>query len=247
MTDRKRLFLITAVIIIMALGVWSIILDFSRFIDMDFSYDIHPSALLKRINVIIASVIAWTVGSDGLSRRDSLIMKAVFVFVCLGETFFAIGERINGVYMFAGCQILLTLRNSTGLLRKLSSTSRRQTRVLLLTGMIIFAIPVVVMILFKDLIYSYRSWTVIYTYGILLCISLWVGLSCGILGLLPPKNSYMVAVGMPCFFFCDILVGFDATLDVSFQWLTVNSLIWVFYIPALTLLALSSYRYKQKK
>lgn len=244
MTQNKKLYLKAAVIMILTFSVWFIILDFSRFVPLNLTYDIFPSAILKRINVIIASVIAWTVGSYGLSRRDSLIMKAAFVFVCLGEAFFAIEERITGVYMFAACQILLTIRNSTGLHCKLAHAGRRQVRTILLTGLVILTILAAISIPFGDLINSDRRLIIIYIYGILLSISLWAGLTCSTLELLPKNNSGMAAFGMFCFYCCDVLVGLDAALETGFPWLLANSFIWVFYIPALTMLALSCYRYE---
>ena len=89
MTKGKKLYLAIVVAIIVALGIWSIILDFSRFSSLNFEYDIYPSALLKRINVILAASIAWSAGRDRLSPRDSVMMKIIFLFICLAESAFA--------------------------------------------------------------------------------------------------------------------------------------------------------------
>jgi hypothetical protein len=81
-------------------------------------------------------------------------------------------------------------------------------------------------------------------YGIILSISLWAGLTSYILGLFPYKNSSMIAIGMLCFYFCDISVGLDGLLGSGTAWVFATSLTWIFYTPAITLLALSCYNYK---
>jgi len=97
--------------------------------------------------------------------------------------------------------------------------------------------------MFASLIKLCSAFIAAYLYGIVLSISLWAGLAANTLELLPKRNSVMVAVGMICFYCCDVLVGLDAVMEAGLPWLWANSLIWIFYIPALVLLALSCYRY----
>ncbi|MHB1392501.1 MAG: hypothetical protein ACYCYE_05345, partial [Clostridia bacterium] len=91
MTKGKKLYVSIILFVILTFCIWFVILDFGRFCTQNYSYDIYPSALLKRINVMLAAIIAWSVGTDGLSLRDGRIMKAAFIFMILGETAFAIG------------------------------------------------------------------------------------------------------------------------------------------------------------
>ncbi|HYF82974.1 MAG TPA: hypothetical protein VEB00_08110 [Clostridia bacterium] len=58
MTNVKKFYVSITLFIILALSIWFIILDFSRFYSQNYSYDIYPSALLKRINVLLAASIA---------------------------------------------------------------------------------------------------------------------------------------------------------------------------------------------
>lgn len=243
MAKGKKLYLILIIAIILVLGIWSAVLDFSRFKTLNFQYDIFPSAILKRINVLLAAAIAWSAGRDSLSRKDSRRMKGVFAFVCLGETFFAFGEREIGVGMFAICQTLLIIRNSTGLRVKLACASYEKKRKLYLTSLVIILILIMLSIVFKSLTKVDISSVTAFLYGIILSISLWAGLACSILNLLPKTNSVMASIGMICFYCCDVLVGLDAILPPGLPWLLANSFIWIFYIPALVLLSLSSYRY----
>lgn len=243
MIMRKKLYITVLVSIISALGIWFIILDFSRFISLDFSYDIYPSALLKRIDIILASIIAWTVGQDGLGKEDSRLIKWAFVFVCLGETAFIMGGRFVGIYLFAVCQILLIMRNSTGLFYKLSHGSYKQKKRLILSVAFVYLVFLVFLFLSGSFVGLNSTSLTAYLYGVVLSTSLLAGLACNILGLLPRRNAEMAAAGIVCFFCCDILVGLDAVLWKGLPWLLSNSFIWIFYIPALVLLALSCYRY----
>lgn len=229
--------------IITAFGIWSVILDFSRFSNLNLIYDVYPSGILKRINVVLASAIAWSVGKDGLSFNDSRLMESALLFACFGEAAFAVRQRVIGIIFFAVCQILLTIRHSTGLKVKISSVNQCQKKKLLLASIMFLLILIVITSIMHTTIQNSLSATAAFIYGIILSMSLWAGISCNILGLLPLINSRMAAVGMVCFFCCDILVGLDVVLEPGPLWLLANSFIWIFYIPALVLLALSSYRY----
>lgn len=243
MMVKKRAFITILVFVISALAAWFVILDLSRFTGLDYTYDIFPSGLLKRICVVLASLIVWSVGSDGIDYRDSLLMKAAFVFACLGETALFLGERAGGVWMFAICQSLLIMRHTRGLFDKLARAGHMQRIMLFFASSFVY-LMFFVFILFSR---SFIELTIIsltaYFYGVVLSTSLLSALACSILKLLPEKNAEMAAAGLICFFCCDILVGLDAVLWEGIPWLMANSFIWVFYIPALVLLALSAYRY----
>lgn len=242
-TKRKKLYLKIIVSAILFLGIWSIILDFSRFFSLSFNYDIFPSALLKRINVLLAALITWTVGKDRLSLADSRRMKAAFMFICIGEAAFVAAWRAAGICSFVVCQSLLIIRNSEGFMEKLKNASKKQKHKLVISGSVVLLICAALVVLFSSFNKDYSSIFIAFFYVLVLSTSLWAGLTSNILRLLPIKNSRMVSIGMIFFYCCDVLVGLDAVLEVGLLWLLANSLIWIFYIPALTLLALSSYRY----
>lgn len=243
MTKGKKLFISLILFVILALSIWFVILDFTRFFNQDYSYDVFPSAILKRINVVLAVSIAWSVGKDGLNPRDSRKMKAALFFAFFGETAFLFCERLLGICLFAVCQLLLIMRNSSGLLKGLGQANYKQKLKLLLPGLVIIFALVVLSCFGSYGKNAGSSIIIVYLYGFILSISLLAGLANHILRLLPDPNSKMAAVGMICFYCCDILVGFDAVLEIGLPWLLANSFIWFFYIPALVLLALSSYRY----
>lgn len=243
MSKTKKLYIRMLLCVIAALCIWFSILDFSRFAGMDYTYDIFPSAMLKRINIILAVLVVWAAGKDGLGAGDGLRMKGAFFFALLGEALFVMRFFMEGVLMFALCQALLTIRNGMGIRNGFKLAGAGQKLILAILGTVLLVI-LAVFTAITGVLGGYSAANVlVYSYGIILSISLWTAVAAAVLELLPKKNARMAACGMVCFFFCDICVGLDAFLPQGLPWLLANSFIWVFYIPALVLLALSCYRY----
>lgn len=59
----------------------------------------------------------------------------------------------------------------------------------------------------------------------------------------PRINALLIALGATCFFINDYLVEFNLSLAPSLGRATTLFLTWVFYAPAITLLALNGYRW----
>lgn len=242
MSTGKKLYLSVMISIITVLYICFIMIDFSRFNGLNYYSGFFTSAVLKRITVALAAVIAWTAGEDRLSSEDGNIMKAVFFVICSAESAFIFERFIIGMMLYGVCQSLLIMRNGRGLLNKLKCADNH-SRVCIKTIGLLIIIAIMITVTMTYRVFGINTLIIAaLIYGIVLSISLWTGLACKVLGLLPEKNSKMVAVGMFCFYCCDILVGLDAVMKVSFAWLIVNSFIWVFFTPAVTLLALSSYK-----
>jgi hypothetical protein len=242
MSSGKKLYLSVMVLVITALYICFIALDFSRFNGLDYYYGYYTSAVLKRITVLLAAVVAWTMGKDRLSSEDGNIMKVVFFIICSAEVVFLFGRFIIGMVLYGVCQSFLIIRNGRGLLNKLKYADNGK-RICIKTIGLLIIIAVVLMTTMTCKTLGINTMVIAaWIYGTVLSISLWTGFVCKVLDLLPRKNSDMVAAGMFCFYCCDILVGLDAVMKVSFTWLIVNSFIWVFFTPAVTLLALSSYK-----
>jgi hypothetical protein len=169
-------------------------------------------------------------------------MKFVFITICFGDLFFLLSKPTIAIGFFTVCQCLLILRHCRGLRYKLTKASWIQNLQLAL----LFITLILLLFFGVIIVYSRASFTTLIwfgaLYGLVLSISLWAGLANFILGLTPSKNSKIIAIGMLFLYFCDIAVGLDGLLWFGHAWLIANSLTWAFYTPALTLLALSSYR-----
>lgn len=208
-------------------------------------YNALPVEYIKRIVVLLAASLLWLAGPDGISPRDNLLMKLVFVLSAFGEGFFLMGLPLGAIAFFALCQLLLIKRHGRGLMIGLKKTGPLQRLLLTLSGTLLFLVLLRTVLYLRN--YDIASGLLIggSLYGLILCLSLWCGLANLVLGLFPAENARMLALGMLCFFCCDICVALDGLLPYGLHWLLARSLIWIFYGPALLLLALSSYSFKK--
>ncbi|MGB7606324.1 MAG: hypothetical protein WBL93_12710 [Lutisporaceae bacterium] len=246
MSENKRFLVITILLAIVSISIFTIVLDFLRFLGHYDLYNLYPSYLLNRINVILATALVWLSGKESLSQKDNRLMKCIFLIICVGEYFFLIAKPSFAITAFLLCQCLLIIRHSNGLSAKLAKTAPRQKLVLTLLAFILASIILTTVILLYPFD-NHRSLSIIaVTYWAILSMSLWIVLANSLMPLFPKINSRMIAIGMLCFYCCDILVGLDTILDDGIMSLLANSLIWVFYTPAITLLALSCYKYADK-
>lgn len=244
MNNGKKLYITIAAAIISAFCIWFAVLDFSRFGSLDLTYDIFPSGILKRSAVLVASTVAWLAGQDGLRVKDRNMMSCSFLSACLGEAAFALRLRGFGLVMFFICQALLIIRNSQGLRWAFKHASAPQIkRLLVISAVILFVYAG--SLVYASRLTGFNAVTAgVYLYWTILNLSLLSATACLILHLLPERNAVLAFSGVLCFYCCDILVGLDAALEPGLPWLLANSFIWVFYIPALLLLALSCYSYR---
>lgn len=242
MSANKRLLIKSIILSIICISIFTIALDFSRLFGPYNLSNAYHSDFIKRINVILAALLVWLAGRDGLNKHDITSMKFVFIAICFGEVSFLMAKPTLAIGFFISCQCLLISRHCRGLRCKLTKARwvQKLTLALLLLTLILLLLIGVVIFYSTAIINTLMFMGVLY--GFVLSISLWVGLANFILSLFPSKNSKMIAIGMLCFYLCDITVGLDGLLWSGPAWLIATSLTWVFYTPAITLLALSSYK-----
>jgi hypothetical protein len=220
-------------------------LDFCRMAGKIEIYNAFPAEYIKRLVVLLAASLVWLAGPDSIRPGDNRLMKLVFVPIVIGEIFFLQGLPLEAIASFALCQLLLIKRHSRGLMIGLKKAAPLQRLLLALSGTLLL---LALLWAFLFIGGRNRSSGLLIggsVYGLLLCFSLWCGFANFVLGLFPAKNAGMIAAGMLCFFCCDICVALDGLLQHGFDWLLARSLIWIFYGPALFLLALSAYSFKK--
>lgn len=247
MAVTKKMLIIAVVSAIIVIDTFTIVLDFSRFLGLYSFYNAFPNELIKRINVVLAAALVWFAYKDSLSKGDNRLMSFTFVTIFIGEYFFLTAKPAYAITAFFLCQYLLTIRHSKGLFKGLSKAAPAQKLKLALTSVMFAGIIAATVIRLYPFGSYYDISIIAITYWTMLSISVWTAQANFTLGLFPKANAKMAAIGMICFYFCDICVGLDGILGNSMLWLWANSLIWVFYTPAITLLALSCYKYKAKK
>ncbi|MDF2840712.1 MAG: YhhN-like protein [Clostridia bacterium] len=242
MSVFKKFLILSIILFIFLIYLLNTLLDFSRLFNLYALYNLFPNEILKRVNVLLAAALVWLAGKDTINRQDNRLMKYVFFSIGCGEIFFLLAKPVIAIGFFIICQSLLIARHTIGLRAKLIQASSTQWRKLIISGIVLMVLLFTGVVVLQPLLRLNILILIGGIYGIILSISLWAGFANYILGLFPYKNSKLAALGMLCFYFCDVLVGLDGLLSYSTAWIVASSFIWVFYTPALTLLALSGYR-----
>lgn len=217
-----------------------------------------PELLYTRIAKTLTSflifVLALSVGDDGINESDPRKLRWAFVVIFAGDLMFLANE-IHSAFDYAAIlsflvgQVLLVLRNGQGFrayFRRKSGIGAYAGDILLglailiITGLL-FALTLLENLQGSPLLY------VIAVYALFLDLSLWTGWTALRAGYFPKANAILIALGSTCFFIGDYLVGFNLSLEPSLQRAMTVFLTWVFYAPAIALLALSGYRWDKKK
>mgnify|MGYP006278184347 CR=1 FL=1 len=244
---EKKFFLLLAVIIFL----------YGSFTTLDWTLFFFGIAPLKQPEIIytritkvtsafLCAILAWISGKDGFKKKDTMKIRIVFASIALGEIIFLMDIYILGVISFALTQILLIWRNGSGIMEYFQNTNKKeQYTKAVLTGAVVVGIMI---ILYLFVIYPVLSksplFLLISVYAILLSISLWMALMSIHINYFEKKNAFLIAIGMSFFFIADFLVGFNLSLEIGIERVITHYLTWIFYLPALLLLALSSYQWK---
>lgn len=242
MSANKKILIKSIILSIICISIFTAVLDFTRLFRPENLYQAFPSDIIKRINVILAALLIWLAGKDILNKQDNIMMKFVFIIICIGEICFLLAKPSLAIGFFIVCQCFLISRHCSGLRYKLTKASLGQKLKLALLLLALISLLLFVILIIYPMVYMDSLILMGVLYGFVLSISLWAGMTNHILGLFPSKNSKIIAIGMLCFYFCDITVGLDGLLWSGPAWLLATSLTWVFYTPAITLLAISSYK-----
>ncbi|MGI6562234.1 MAG: hypothetical protein ACOX3Q_06705 [Clostridia bacterium] len=203
------------------------------------------SNTLKAFVVFLTTLLVFITGNDGLNKRDAFLMKVIYVLIIIADFSLVYFEsQTVGIFFFIWVQSGLILRNSAGMKEKLK---RNFIKLLLPSLSVGFILPTALLFFIRSL--SSRPHLLVFMaiYACTVSLSLWAAASAYILRLLPKKNGLLVFIGMICFLFCDINVGLSWILPKGMERSLAYAFIWVFYAPALTLIALSGYKLSTNK
>ena len=242
MSVNKRLVIKSIILSIACISIFTIVLDLSRLSGTNHLSKTFNNDFIKRINVILAALLVWLSGKDSLDKHDVTRMKIVFMAIGCAEVLFLLAKPAQAIGFFVVCQCILVSRHCTGLNNKLKRADSSQKRKLALISLTLITLLFSGVTILYPLTDSNTPILMGVLYGLILSISLWAGIANFILSLFPEKNSKIIAIAMVFFYLGDILVGLDGLLSSGPLWLIATSLIWVFYTPAITLLAISSYK-----
>lgn len=222
------------------------LLDQVRISDPELMY----TRAAKTLTSFLVFLLAIGVGADGLGAADTRKLRYAFVAIFCGDLLFLLDELhpafdYAAVLAFLVGQVLIILRNGQGLreyLRGKPDAGRLGRAAALGAGVLLMTAVLFVGTLLQHLRGS-PMLPIIAVYAVILDLSLWTGWMTLRTGRFPRRNAILIAAGATCFFVGDYLVGFNLSLEPSLQRATTVFLTWLFYAPAITLFALSGYRW----
>lgn len=245
---KKRVRLLLLPILVFFLVFVTI--DFSRFFREDgIDYSVPFASLFFKGGVVLCTtLLVFVIGKDGLSQKDRNRLRLMAVLVMIADVMLLMGKTAVGIVVFAAVQSVLMRRNSRYFLQGFRQAGDSRRALLVTTGTVLLVWTLLLQIfVFYPLLQGNALQWVIIGYALFVSASAWVAIANRLLKLFPRPNSTMVAIGMLCFLLCDLNVGLLLSLPEGVPRLLAESFIWVFYTPALTLLALSGYRYSKDR
>lgn len=200
------------------------------------------SDALKLAVVGLLALRVWTGWAGAGSREDARRLSIAFALALAGDLAFFLRWRPAGIAGFVGAQLVLAWRHGRGLPVFLREGAwRRRRRWIGLAGLGTAALflgagallgPAAARRLAPELLELGA------VYAAALAASVGLAWLSPALGALAPRRGAQAAAGMTLFFACDVTVALGA-LAGDRPALIARALTWVFYAPALALLALS--------
>ncbi len=248
MNRIKFKLIIFIITIILLLSGSFITLDFARLSILDMYNRLMFTAIMKYIIVILCATLVFVIGKDGLSKNDTRRLTLSYILILLSDVLIAIPNKAYlGIISFGLVQISLIYRNGAGIFKKIKDGRQhiQRSRLLINTILTTILLAIIVADIFCSIQNDSSLLYLMIIYGSLLCLSVWIAAANFITGLFPRKNSMLILTGMIMFLLCDLNVGFSLVLDINTYWVIADSLIWIFYTPALLLIALSGYDFNK--
>lgn len=217
-------------------------LDWSRLLLRPANLDVSPTSNALKLAVsFLAAVLAWRSAGRGLSAEDERAVRRLFTLIFIADVCFMVHLEPVGIALFAGVQALLVRRNAAGWRGASERLQRARPGLLGLSGAVALSLVATVIG-----IYRLQGFTPLLAVIIVYVSLLWASVSSAwaavAIGRLPEPNARLLAVGMLCFLACDITVAGNLALPVdSLARVVTSSLTWMFYAPALVLIALSAH------
>lgn len=200
---------------------------------------------IKFIVTTLCCVLVLGAVKTNFSSKDYLLMKFAFGFTFLADLYLVILQFNTKVgvppdlYFTAGAgffifaQIAFILRH-TEMLKNFSTIHKRLFYALIITGVIVYHGSLV--------LYQYgikiQSLLAPLIYGLFLFTSVAYAWKTIKNNFFPKINTILIVIGMSLFLCCDLSI---VITNFFKDW---GIMIWVFYAPAITFLALSAYDYE---
>ncbi|TYQ18320.1 UNVERIFIED_CONTAM: hypothetical protein Cloal_0751 [Acetivibrio alkalicellulosi] len=204
----------------------------------------NQTRLFKRLIPLFCTVIVFIIGKNNINKKDLTMLKISYLMICGAEVAFIFNQFIMGVVFFGSCQILLSIRHFAAVLPALKYHKKK----MYILGTIIVAVLIVLStFVFYPILQGGTIFYTIIIYALFLGISLWIGFAPYFSDVFPKKNGILIMIGMVLFFVSDIIVGLEVISDDVYINNIFNLILWTLYAPAITLIALSGFKYKDHR
>ena len=223
-------------------------LDWFRIIQSPITIPLSPyTEAAKLIVAYLACFLAAGAGSDYCwCRKDARWLKYTFCLIAAADTCFIAHVPEAGILIFMVVQLMLIVRHLTGCFAHEGKMALKSSKLFMA---IVFLVPGSICCLCAKFFWYPRTgfddtFVTFSVYFILKTISVFASYGAIIIGKMPKLNARLCAFGMTLFFICDHTVTGNLLLNQKSEgvaYICTSSLTWMFYGPALTLLALSGY------
>jgi hypothetical protein len=204
---------------------------------------------------VLCAVVVALIGGAAVDRRDLAVLTGAFGVTLVADYCLILKSwTLPGTLLFAVVHGLLIHRHARGLLASLSPSERPRTiRLSLLTALVAYGGSAALVYAVRDVLERTGMFAVDVAYVVVLATSLWAGWGTLVRRFFPLRNAWYVAIGMTCFYFCDVSVGVSTALkkdpdpQKARSGQVLDNLVGFFYSPALVLLAYSGYRWRRDR
>ena len=241
---KEPLFFAIIAIIIFLFGGY-IVLDWFQFIRKIADYK-HPEIPYVRATKVavsfLAAILVFIIGKDGFNERDTIMLVIAYAIIFIGDLFLVFDINLIGIAVFASSHIFFILRNGSGITRYIKDGSSINRLYDIVSAVIIIGVVITVLwVFFYPRLEGNAFFYVLLGYGLFLGVSLWTAWAALRIGFMPGHNALLAAIGITCFFISDLLVGVHFATEPGDTQLIARYTTWIFYTPALVLIALSGY------
>ena len=197
--------------------------------------------VVKYSSILLCFILTIMIGKNGHDILDTrMVQSGLFFTACADYCLVVSNKFILGVVIFCIVQIIYIFRFT----RDLKSRTKIFSTVLIIY-IILF---ITAFTAYKVVKFDLRLILICIFYGCLITTSLITGIRTLKTNYFPLYSSVLISIGMILFFMCDINVALFNILQKSGSYFAniPRFLIWIFYLPAQVMLALSGYNHRKK-
>ena len=197
--------------------------------------------VVKYFSILLCFILTIMIEKNGHDILDTrMLQSGLFFTVCADYCLVVSNKFILGVEIFCIVQIIYIFRFT----RDLKSKTKIFSTILI----IYIILSITAFTAYKVVKFDLRLILICIFYGCLITTSLIAGIRTLKTNYFSLYSSVLISIGMIMFFMCDINVALFNILQKSGSYFAniPRFFIWIFYLPAQVMLALSGYNHRKK-